>query len=183
MEKLEDKQENKAVFLDRDGTIIIDHIYLNDPNRIDVFEESYPALELLHQKGVPLYSLSPIKVVWLAGSFKKRKRQENQRNHYQSFQRQKQCHHGRHTIAPITWTAVVFVENPTRVCSSRRHKLINVNLRKVLDGGGTACLTWKREGVAGREVFCFKIKQLLPWMPYTRNQNSYAVMFLTPQNL
>jgi D-glycero-D-manno-heptose 1,7-bisphosphate phosphatase len=55
MEKLEENLENKAVFLDRDGTIIIDHIYLNDPNRIDVFEESYPALELLHQKGYLIF--------------------------------------------------------------------------------------------------------------------------------
>jgi D-glycero-D-manno-heptose 1,7-bisphosphate phosphatase len=41
----------KAVFLDRDGTIIKDMIYLNDKNQIETFTESYPALELLHSAG------------------------------------------------------------------------------------------------------------------------------------
>jgi D-glycero-D-manno-heptose 1,7-bisphosphate phosphatase len=41
-------QMKKAVFLDRDGTIIRDMIYLNDPAQIEVFKESYPALKLLH---------------------------------------------------------------------------------------------------------------------------------------
>lgn len=44
-------QMKKAVFLDRDGTIIRDMIYLNDPAQIEVFKESYPALKLLHDAG------------------------------------------------------------------------------------------------------------------------------------
>jgi D-glycero-D-manno-heptose 1,7-bisphosphate phosphatase len=43
--------KNKAVFLDRDGTIIRDLVYLNDPKGIEVFKESYPALELLYKNG------------------------------------------------------------------------------------------------------------------------------------
>ncbi|MCC6277978.1 MAG: HAD family hydrolase, partial [Oligoflexia bacterium] len=31
----------KAVFLDRDGTIIRDMIYLNDPEKIHIYPESY----------------------------------------------------------------------------------------------------------------------------------------------
>ncbi len=41
----------KAVFLDRDGTIIRDMVYLNDPAAIDVFTESYEAIKLLNQAG------------------------------------------------------------------------------------------------------------------------------------
>ena len=33
-------QMKKAVFLDRDGTIIRDMIYLNDPNLIETYKES-----------------------------------------------------------------------------------------------------------------------------------------------
>lgn len=42
---------NKAAFLDRDGTIIIDMVYLNDPEKIHVFPESYEAIRLLNSKG------------------------------------------------------------------------------------------------------------------------------------
>jgi D-glycero-D-manno-heptose 1,7-bisphosphate phosphatase len=49
--KLAKKAAKKAVFLDRDGTIIRDMIYLNDPTKIEVFKESYPALKLLHDNG------------------------------------------------------------------------------------------------------------------------------------
>src|ERR1039457_3271480 len=44
-------QLNKAAFLDRDGTIIFDMVYLNDPAKIKVFEESYEALRLLNSAG------------------------------------------------------------------------------------------------------------------------------------
>jgi D-glycero-D-manno-heptose 1,7-bisphosphate phosphatase len=46
-----DRFMRKAVFLDRDGTIIRDMIYLNDPEKIEVFAESYPALKMLHDRG------------------------------------------------------------------------------------------------------------------------------------
>lgn len=38
----------KAVFLDRDGTIIRDMVYLNDPAKIEIFPESYEAIRLLN---------------------------------------------------------------------------------------------------------------------------------------
>lgn len=41
----------KAVFLDRDGTVIRDMVYLNDPNQIYFFDESYAALSMLHNAG------------------------------------------------------------------------------------------------------------------------------------
>jgi len=41
----------KAVFLDRDGTIIRDVIYLNDPTKIEIYPESYEALKLLNDHG------------------------------------------------------------------------------------------------------------------------------------
>ncbi len=41
----------KAVFLDRDGTIIKDMVYLNDPSNIHVFKESYEAIEQLNRNG------------------------------------------------------------------------------------------------------------------------------------
>ena len=42
--------KTKAVFLDRDGTIIKDMIYLNDPAKIEVFPESYEAIELMNKQ-------------------------------------------------------------------------------------------------------------------------------------
>lgn len=45
----------KAVFLDRDGTVIIDRIYLNDPKGIEVYKESYEALQLLHNEGYLIF--------------------------------------------------------------------------------------------------------------------------------
>lgn len=45
----------KAVFLDRDGTVIIDRIYLNDPKGIEVYKESYEALQLLHSEGYLIF--------------------------------------------------------------------------------------------------------------------------------
>jgi D-glycero-D-manno-heptose 1,7-bisphosphate phosphatase len=40
----------KGVFLDRDGTIIRDVVYLSDPKRIEFFEESYEAIKRLNDK-------------------------------------------------------------------------------------------------------------------------------------
>jgi len=48
----------KAVFLDRDGTVIIDRIYLNDPNGIEVYKESYEALQLLHNEGYLIFLIT-----------------------------------------------------------------------------------------------------------------------------
>ena len=44
-------QEKKAVFLDRDGTIIVDMVYLNDPDKIKPYPEAYEAITRLNQAG------------------------------------------------------------------------------------------------------------------------------------
>ena len=44
----------KIVFLDRDGTIIIDKHYLNDPKDIEYYPDSFAALQLLRQHGYEL---------------------------------------------------------------------------------------------------------------------------------
>src|SRR6185312_1891801 len=41
----------KAVFLDRDGTVIRDMVYLNDPSKIEIFPESYEAISLMNSAG------------------------------------------------------------------------------------------------------------------------------------
>lgn len=41
----------KVVFLDRDGTLIIDKIYLNDPNDIDYLPGVFEGMQLLRDKG------------------------------------------------------------------------------------------------------------------------------------
>ncbi|MAF92248.1 MAG: HAD family hydrolase [Bdellovibrionota bacterium] len=41
----------KIVFLDRDGTIIEDKIYLNDPEQIHYLDDVFEALQLLHKNG------------------------------------------------------------------------------------------------------------------------------------
>ncbi len=43
--------KNKAVFLDRDGTIIEDKIYLNDPEQIVYLPKVFEALRLLRDQG------------------------------------------------------------------------------------------------------------------------------------
>jgi histidinol-phosphate phosphatase family protein len=43
--------ERKAVFLDRDGTLIIDMIYLNDPEKIVYLPNVFEALRLLSDDG------------------------------------------------------------------------------------------------------------------------------------
>jgi D-glycero-D-manno-heptose 1,7-bisphosphate phosphatase len=42
---------NKAVFLDRDGTLIVDKIYLNDPSQIEYLPDVFEALKLLSNAG------------------------------------------------------------------------------------------------------------------------------------
>ena len=41
----------KVIFLDRDGTIIEDKIYLNDPNDVHYLPDVFEALSLLHKEG------------------------------------------------------------------------------------------------------------------------------------
>ncbi len=42
---------NKAIILDRDGTIVKDGHYLKDPNKLRVYKGVVPALKLLKEKG------------------------------------------------------------------------------------------------------------------------------------
>ncbi|MFZ2655041.1 MAG: HAD family hydrolase [Victivallales bacterium] len=42
---------NKAVFLDRDGTIMFDSGYISDPDKVDIFEETVEALKALKEAG------------------------------------------------------------------------------------------------------------------------------------
>ncbi len=41
----------KVVFLDRDGTIIVDKVYLNDPGKIEYFPDTFSALRILRDDG------------------------------------------------------------------------------------------------------------------------------------
>ena len=41
----------KTIFLDRDGTLIIDKVYLNDPDQIEYLPEVFEALRLLRDHG------------------------------------------------------------------------------------------------------------------------------------
>lgn len=41
----------KAVILDRDGTLIVDHIYLNDPAKIEYLPGVFEALRVLRDAG------------------------------------------------------------------------------------------------------------------------------------
>lgn len=43
--------KKKAVFLDRDGTLIVDKIYLNDPTQIEYLPTVFEALRLLRDHG------------------------------------------------------------------------------------------------------------------------------------
>jgi len=45
----------KAVFFDRDGTLILDRHYLMDPKDIKLIDRIIPALRLLQQKGYSLF--------------------------------------------------------------------------------------------------------------------------------
>ena len=50
--------QNKAVFLDRDGTINIDPGFLSDPNNITFFEGVIEGLQLLQKNSFSLYIIS-----------------------------------------------------------------------------------------------------------------------------
>ena len=41
----------KTIFLDRDGTLIIDKVYLNDPDQIEYLPDVFEALRLLRDEG------------------------------------------------------------------------------------------------------------------------------------
>ena len=45
------KKLNKAIFLDRDGTLIYEKHYLNDPEKIKLFAGVVPALKTLQRQG------------------------------------------------------------------------------------------------------------------------------------
>ena len=45
----------KAIILDRDGTIIIDKVYLNDPNQIEYLPRSFAALQMLRDAGYTFF--------------------------------------------------------------------------------------------------------------------------------
>lgn len=48
----------KAIFLDRDGTLIRDKNYLARPEDIEYFSDTFPALSLLRSKGYRLYVIT-----------------------------------------------------------------------------------------------------------------------------
>lgn len=48
----------KAVFFDRDDTIIIDKVYLNDPNQIEYFDDALVSLKKLADAGFLLFVVS-----------------------------------------------------------------------------------------------------------------------------
>ena len=43
--------KNKAILLDRDGTIIIDKIYLNDPKAVEFLPNCFEGMRLLRDEG------------------------------------------------------------------------------------------------------------------------------------
>jgi D-glycero-D-manno-heptose 1,7-bisphosphate phosphatase len=45
----------KAIFLDRDGTIIIDKHYLHKPEEVEYFSDSFEAMKLLQDAGYELF--------------------------------------------------------------------------------------------------------------------------------
>lgn len=47
--------EKKAVFFDRDGTIIEDKHYLRDPNQVEYLPDAFEALKLVQDKGYLLF--------------------------------------------------------------------------------------------------------------------------------
>jgi D-glycero-D-manno-heptose 1,7-bisphosphate phosphatase len=46
---------NRAIFLDRDGTIIIDHGYIKDPAKVDIMPGISEAIDLLTDNGFLLF--------------------------------------------------------------------------------------------------------------------------------
>ena len=48
-----DRERPQAAFLDRDGTIIVDHHYLNDPANVELLPGAAEAIRLLAAAGIP----------------------------------------------------------------------------------------------------------------------------------
>ncbi len=48
----------KAVFLDRDGTLIRDKNYLSNPKDIEYYPDTFQALKMMHEKGYRLYVIT-----------------------------------------------------------------------------------------------------------------------------
>jgi len=46
---------NKAVFIDRDGTIIYDHGYIKDTNKVNLLDGAKEAIKLLRSKGFMIF--------------------------------------------------------------------------------------------------------------------------------
>ncbi|MES2768959.1 MAG: HAD family hydrolase [Bdellovibrionota bacterium] len=46
---------HKAIFLDRDGTIIVDKVYLNDPDQIEFLPNAIEGLKLFRDMGFKIY--------------------------------------------------------------------------------------------------------------------------------
>jgi len=52
------KNLNKAIFLDRDGTIIIDKHYLSQPEEVEFIDGALESLRWLHSQGFKLYIIT-----------------------------------------------------------------------------------------------------------------------------
>ncbi|HEY2027292.1 MAG TPA: HAD family hydrolase [Gemmatimonadaceae bacterium] len=50
---MDDRGGHQAAFLDRDGTIIIDRIYLNDPAGVELLPDAALAIRRLSREGIP----------------------------------------------------------------------------------------------------------------------------------
>lgn len=49
---------NKAVFFDRDGTIIVDKHYLHDPDQVEYLPDAFEALKLIQDKGYRIFMVT-----------------------------------------------------------------------------------------------------------------------------
>jgi histidinol-phosphate phosphatase family protein len=50
--------QNKAVFLDRDGTIIFDHGYIKDPNKVELLQGAVEAIDLFLKEGYFIFIIT-----------------------------------------------------------------------------------------------------------------------------
>lgn len=48
----------KAVFFDRDGTLIVDKHYLHDPDQVEYLPDAFEALALIQEKGYRLFMVT-----------------------------------------------------------------------------------------------------------------------------
>jgi D-glycero-D-manno-heptose 1,7-bisphosphate phosphatase len=53
-----DNKLKKAVFLDRDGTIIIDHGYIKDPDKVELLPNALEALDILLNDGFLIFIIT-----------------------------------------------------------------------------------------------------------------------------